>query len=1073
MNNVYKIICLLLLNLYAASGLFAQDGKPFKLIVKDKESGKSLQGATVRSSSGWQVSSDGNGEATVILRPQDKAVYVRLLGYEPDTILLPVTGNNYTVRLVSKINAIEEVQINTGYQRLSKERLTGAVNKVDEAILKTVVSTSIIDRLANNVPGLVFNKTGGNPSNQTQISIRGQSTLFSRPDPLIVLDNFPYDGDLSSINPDDIESISILKDAGAASVWGARAANGVIVLTSKKGSAASGLKIDLTAQATIGDRPNLKYEPRISSADYIQIERELFDKGLYKTQETSANKTVLTPVVELLIANRDGLLAKEDLDAQLQSLGQIDLDSEMSKYYMQQSLNQHYALSINKATAGGNWLLSLGVDKNRDNLVKNGFERLNGRLFIEQKFWKDRLTFSANIARNNTNLFTPNPGTLYMTNLKQLYPYARLKDDQGNNAAVSKDYRSTYLNSVMEQNIGLLDWYYRPLDEVDLWDKKRQDREYRIDFNLGVKLIDGLLLNTSYQYVDRSLEDRDNQSLNSYGVRSLINQFTTVLDEGKILRNIPLGNILDVERQTMATHRFRLQATIDKTMAKIFNIQSVVGAEVNRTATAGLQNRFYGYNAERAGISSVDYLTLFPSFVNPAGTNQIPFKNDVSKLTDRFVSYYQNSSISIASRYVLTASTRFDQSNIFGVRTNQKGVPLWSVGLAWSINKENFFKADLFSQLKLRTTYGLSGNVNRNLSAFTTASYMGLAPFSRLPYATIQNPPNAELRWERTKVFNAGVDFGFLNNRINGSFDYFQKRGVDLIGDAPYPASSGVTRYRGNVAASKGHGYELLLNGLIVDQAFRWNSTVMLSLAKDIVSDYMDLTISGLNMIQGTSINPRVGKPLYSMYSFDTEGLDPVTGDPVGILNGEQSTDWNAVISKTKIEDLLYYGSSRPTTNASFRNTFNWRNWNLTTNISYRANYFYRLNSIRYTYNNVLDNGLESRHADYLRRWINPGDEQHTTIPSVPTTANANRDNLYLNGESLIRRADHIRWEDLAISYRMAVAKDWLKSVEFSFYVNNLGLIWRKSKEKIDPDFAGIGQRPLPRAYSFGVRLGF
>jgi len=258
MNNVYKIICLLLLNLYAACGVFAQEGNPFKLVVRDKENGKPLQGATVRSSSGWQVSSDGNGEATVILRPQDKAVYVRLLGYEPDTILLPVTGNNYTVRLVSKINAIEEVQINTGYQRLSKERLTGAVNKVDEAILKTVVSTSIIDRLANNVPGLVFNKTGGNPSDQTQISIRGQSTLFSRPDPLIVLDNFPYDGDLSSINPDDIESISILKDAGAASVWGARAANGVIVLTSKKGSAASGLKIDLTAQATIGDRPNLK-----------------------------------------------------------------------------------------------------------------------------------------------------------------------------------------------------------------------------------------------------------------------------------------------------------------------------------------------------------------------------------------------------------------------------------------------------------------------------------------------------------------------------------------------------------------------------------------------------------------------------------------------------------------------------------------------------------------------------------------------------------------------------------------------------------------------------------------------
>src|SRR5690606_41345764 len=126
-----------------------------------------------------------------------------------------------------------------------------------------------MDRLANNVPGLVFNKTGGNPSHQTQISIRGQSTLFSRPDPLVVLDNFPYDGDLSSINPDDIESISILKDAAAASVWGARAANGVIVLTSKKGGKNFGSSVTFNAQSTVSGKPDLFYEPRISPSDYI------------------------------------------------------------------------------------------------------------------------------------------------------------------------------------------------------------------------------------------------------------------------------------------------------------------------------------------------------------------------------------------------------------------------------------------------------------------------------------------------------------------------------------------------------------------------------------------------------------------------------------------------------------------------------------------------------------------------------------------------------------------------------------------------------------------------------------
>src|SRR5690606_37971212 len=128
-----------------------------------------------------------------------------------------------------------------------------------------------------------------------------------------------------------------------------------------------------------------------------------------------------------------------------------------------------------------------------------------------------------------------------------------------------------------------------------------------------------------------------------------------------------------------------------------------------------------------------------------------------------------------------------------------------------------------------RTTYGSSGNVNRNLSAYTTAAYTNSAPFSRLPYATIVNPPNAGLRWERTKVLNIGADFTLFDGRLSGTFDYYNKRAIDLIGDAPFPASSGVTRYRGNVAASKGNGFEAILNTAIMNRKFKWNTTMMLS----------------------------------------------------------------------------------------------------------------------------------------------------------------------------------------------------------------------------------------------------
>src|SRR5690606_26479742 len=243
----------------------------------------------------------------------------------------------------------------------------------------------------------------------------------------------------------------------------------------------------------------------------------------------------------------------------------------------------------------------------------------------------------------------------------------------------------------------------------------------------------------------------------------------------------------------------------------------------------------------------------------------------------------------------------------------------------WLLHKENF-TTNWFpeiSNLKLRATYGSNGNVNRSLSAYTTAQYFGVGPFNRLPFADIMNPPNGLLRWEKTKVLNLGLDFGLFNNRLAGSFDYYKRHALDLIGDASYPSSSGVTRFRGNVASSKGSGFELLVSSENLIGKVGWQSVLMLSRASDVVTEYSLTEPLTLSVLQSASLNPREGKPVYSMYSFAFEGLDPNTGDPIGVFEGEKSQDWNSITQKTSMDDLIFHGTSRPLWLATLRNS--WR----------------------------------------------------------------------------------------------------------------------------------------------------
>ncbi|MEO5890258.1 MAG: TonB-dependent receptor plug domain-containing protein [Ferruginibacter sp.] len=265
------------------------------------------------------------------------------------------------ISLQEASNELQTVVVSTGYYQVPKERATGSFTQLTEKVLNSSVSTDIISRLKGVANGIAFDERN---DYERKISVRGLSTINSNTQPLIVLNNFAYDGDLNSINPNDVESITVLKDAAAASIWGVRAANGVIVINTRKGRFNSGQEISFNSNLTVGRPPDVGRIPIMSGKDYIFYERYLFDNGFYESPESDPSNPVLSPAVEFLIEARDGNISASQLKKKLSELGSNDIRNDFKKYLYKNSLNQQYALSVRGGAEKLNYFYSLGYDHN-------------------------------------------------------------------------------------------------------------------------------------------------------------------------------------------------------------------------------------------------------------------------------------------------------------------------------------------------------------------------------------------------------------------------------------------------------------------------------------------------------------------------------------------------------------------------------------------------------------------------------------------------------------------------------------------------------------------------------------
>jgi TonB-linked SusC/RagA family outer membrane protein len=1040
------------------------------------EKGEPVAASIVVKGTNKGTSTNDNGEFE--LKGLDGDATLVISGVSIETFEVKVNGRT-DLALNAKVKTVvgEEVtvEVNTGYQKIPKERVTGSFVTINNELLNRSVSPTILNKLEGITSGLLFNRnvSAANNPNGVDISIRGISTLLSNNQPLIVVDNFPYDGNIANINPNDIEDITVLKDAAAASIWGAFSGNGVIVITTKKGRLNQKASVELNANVTIGKKPDLFYDPNtISSNDFIDLEIGLFKRGYYNNDLISAGRPSVSPVVMLLDKVKRSLIDSATAYGQINSFRGLDVRNDFEKYLLRQSVAQQYSVGIRGGSASSDYFFSMGYDNNLGNYVGNNNNRVTVNALSNFYLFKNfQLTAGINFIQANTAMNNN------LSNIKVggtrggLYPYAQLADQNGNPLILAKDYNSGYKDTV--GNGKLTNWNFMPLRDMSLSDFENKLFDNRINLGLKYSFFKNLDVEIKYQYERSNSELTNYYSDSSYYARNLYNKFTNLVTGA---HPVPLGGILYSYNSILTSHHGRGQVNYVLNKNPKHKLAAIAGAEISQGITEGNSNTVYGYSRDTKSSQVVDFLTFYTT--NPSGSQKIPNDYGFSRMTDRYLSYFGNGAYTYNGKYTLSASGRIDKSNLFGVNTNQKSIPLYSIGTKWDIGKEGFYHLEWLPYSSLRVTYGYNGNVNKRLTAVTTVREASNSTYSGLPFNVIANPGNPDLRWEKVRMVNFGYDFALRNSILSGSFEYYLKKGIDLIGDSPLPPSVGLSTFTGNTANTKGHGFDFTLNtNNITREQFKWQTVFLVSYVKDIVTKY-NVNSTASNYIRygannggvGTTIYPLQGKPLFAIYSYKWAGLDHNTGDPLGYVGKTPSSDYNTIIANTTLDSMLFQGTSRPTTFGSLRNSFKYKSFTLSLNIICKFNYYFRRNSIDY-------DGLFaswSGNKDYEERWQKPGDEAHTNVPSLQyPPLNSNRGLFYSYSSVLVEKGDHIRLQDISLSYDFdKLFKKGINQLQVYSYINNVGILWRANKQHLDPDVYSTGL-PAPTTFSFGVKANF
>lgn len=1035
-----------------------------------------LAGASIRSlSKGNVVKSEAGGRFTILLPVLPDTIVISYIGYQSQRIPVSQAGVLPDIILPENDGTLEGVTVNTGYQKLKPNEINGSVTLVDRKLLNEQTGTNILQRLNGVTSGLIFNSGKvGTESQSNDITIRGLSTINGPLDPLIIVDNFPYEGDINNINPDDVESVTILKDASAASIWGARAGNGVIVITTKRARFEQRMRLSVQSSVLFTKPVDLFYKPQISNEDYLQVEEYLFNKGYFDADMNDINRPPLSPAVMILQKRQQGLISSNDSASMMHALSAGDTRKQYHTYFQRRGITQQHAVNVSGGNSQYAWLLA-GSYNNVVATNRSASEKINVRMENRIKPVKNlEITLNAYYTASNHKTGMADFTTVSRLNGRYI-PYMRFADDQGMPMPVDR-YNRSYTDTAGRGR--LLNWDYYPLEDYkhDYTVSGLQDIVARAAIRYDI--YKGLSADIAYQYEKQWTEATRHADTSSFYARDLINKFTILPAKTAQAPTyaIPVGDIISQSQGSSVSRNVRGQLNYARVWGR-HSATAILGGELDEAvdnASGGFTT--YGYQDDPLSQGKVNFNTIYPTYITGA-YDYIPGAPGVNSwYVKRFVSMYANGSYTFLKRYTASGSFRKDASNVFGLKTNDKWNPLWSVGVGWVLSQENFYHSRAMPYIKIRLTYGYSGNLDTRKTPLPVSAAL-TNTITGFPVQRISSLNNPSLRWEKSRQVNLGVDFETASKIITGSIEYYQKKGTDLYGVTPYDYT---TWGRGqfitkNVADMSGRGIDVSMNTLNIDRAVRWRTFFIYNYNTSKTTKYYSdasqdvYTATG----DGSMITPIVGKPLYAIAAYKWGGLNN-QGDPRGYLDGVLSTDYNAINNAIAEKGLasgsiVYIGASEPVHFGSIINYLDWKGFSLSCNLMYKAGYYFKKNT--FTSLELITRGIG--HADYSIRWQQPGDEAVTGVPAFVYTDYpqfSERDVFYMNAEPNVVKGDHIRLHYINLAYQF---RQKHKGGNLEVYVNaaNLGILWRANRFKLDPD--ALSDYPAPKQYTIGLRAHF
>lgn len=1040
------------------------------------------------------------------LNPGDTLVF-SCVGYHPVSVAA-VKQHFLTVEMMaSRENELNEVTVvSTGLQNLPRERATGAFSTVSGKTLEQIPVPNVIDRLEGQVPGVKVNVLAGDRSfiygtnNQLAINggtrtvgnfdynmqIRGTGTLLGESFPLVVVDGAITDLDISTLNPDDIDNITFLKDAAAASIWGVRAANGVMVVTTKKGHVTPAPLITFSANVSVAERPDLNYLRLMNSSQTLGYEKELVDRGFLTSYDISpasyySAESYPNQGAVLALQLQAGTITQAQYQQSIDSLGAIDNRGQINRYLIRPSTSQEYNLAVSGGTSTSNYYYSASYSKEEPNLQRMEGQRLTLTLNNSWKLFKVA-TLSTNL-RGSFFTYKQNGigiNTLYQKGAGVLMPYMDLADAQGNGIS----YNRINPDFTAGLSSGFANWQYNYLDELKYNNNVQKDDNYSATINLNVPLYKGLSASAQYQNERTFSNGRNYYDPHSFYYRNTVNYLTAPGATSNGL-GITTGGIYNLINTTVNNYAVRGQLAYDRQFNLIHQIDAIAGMEARQTQEGQGSMTLYGYNPETGLSVPVNYASMaYPTVDNFYGSpGGAPAQEDKRR---RYLSYFSNAAYTLMGKYNISASVRYDDYNNFGLDRKYRATPLWSTGAKWILSKERFMTGVKWvDNLDVRLTYGVNGNISTTLYPYTYIGLYGNDYSTGLPTAGVVGLANPELKWEKTYVTNLGIDYSFFNSRLNGVIDLYRKNGQDLLFNLPINAALDGTVGGGyltrNIAGLNGKGIDFSVNGMLLQTGdFTWNMGITLSyntnkLKKNVLDDSTSVASYYSNYFPGV-ISYVGGYSTDKLLVYRNAGLDSAGLTQVYNSQGQKV----GVKGTLYFKDLKNAGHTTAPYFGSWNTTVRYRHFSLYALVTYQFGGVFLKPSIR-----AFSTGYSPDYdlsGDIAKRWQHPGDETKTSVPGLDgfgTYVNYSL-NRYQYSDLNVLSSDYVRLREVSLSYELPaiwVARVKARSASVGFGVRNLGLLWKANKDGYDPDFVGYAYStyglPAARSYNLSIKLNY